>query len=45
MTRRVREEIAWGLAVLATGLFCLVLLPFLPLALLFAKVDEVRGRR
>ncbi len=43
--RRVREEIAWGLAVLAAGLFWLVLLPFLPLAWLLGKVDEVRGRR
>ncbi len=32
MTRqKLREEIAWGLAVLASGLLCLVILPLYPL--------------
>ena len=29
--KKIREEIAWWLAVLAAGLLCLVLLPFYPL--------------
>ncbi len=41
--RRFREELAWWLAVLAAGLLCLCLLPFYPLALLFWKLDDLRG--
>ncbi len=45
MTRcKLREEIAWWLAVLAAGLLCLMLLPFYPLALLFWKLDDLGDR-
>ena len=43
MTRqKLREEIAWWLAVLAAGLLCLVLLPFYPLCWL---AERFGGRR
>ncbi len=41
MTRRkLREEIAWALAVLASALLCLLLLPLYPLAWVFGKLDD-----
>ena len=45
MTRRRREEISWGLAVAAAGLFCLVLLPLYPLAWLLDRIDEHFAKR
>ena len=39
--RKIREEIAWWLAVLAAGLLCLALLPFYPLCWL---VERFGGR-
>ena len=41
-SRKVREEIAWWLAVLAAGLLCLTLLPLCPLCWL---VERFGGRR
>ena len=43
--RKVREEIAWLLAVLAAGLLCLALLLLYPLCLLAGKLDDLRKRR
>ena len=37
--RKIREEIAWWLAVLAAGLLCLALLPFYPFAWVLGKLD------
>ena len=37
--RKIREEIAWWLAVLAAGLLCLALLPFCPLCWVLGKLD------
>ena len=37
--KKLREEIAWWLAVLAAGLLCLALLPFYPLCWLLGKLD------
>ncbi len=46
MTRRkLREEIAWWLAVIAACLLCLVILPFYPLCWLLGKFDEYREMR
>ena len=43
--KKLREEIAWWLAVLAAGLLCLALLPLYPLCLLAGKLDDLRKRR
>ena len=40
--KKLREEIAWWLAVLAAGLLCLILLPFYPLCWL---IERFSGRR
>ena len=39
--RKLREEIAWWMAVLAAGLLCLILLPLYPLCWL---VERFGGR-
>ncbi len=45
MTRRVREAAALGLAVVAVGLFRLVLLPLYPLCWAFERADGLRAGR
>ena len=42
MCRKLREELAWWLAVLAAGLLCLVLLPFYPLCWLAERFGSRR---
>lgn len=42
--KKLREEIAWWLAVLAAVLLCLVLLPFYPLAWIAWKLDDLHRR-
>ena len=43
--KKLREELAWWLAVLAAGLLCLVLLPLYPLAWVAWKLDDLRSKR